>query len=181
MADAGKRYFQLMDVSAQRPWKRTNAIIIAGLVVLVLYYLGVRPTETFSPIRQVDFQYWYQIPPLIFQKLEYPSLLPQGWHEHLASWHVNYAYPPSAVALMLPLYAFPRPVAFGIWLVVQAMCFFAVLLLSIRLACLTGWRSRWLIASGAASSLRTQLAGTFAITTSISFTLPLCLPAAALS
>jgi hypothetical protein len=42
----------------ERRWKRINATIIFGLVVLMLYYLGVRPTETFSPIRQVDFQYW---------------------------------------------------------------------------------------------------------------------------
>ncbi len=120
-----------------------------ALVGLVLYDLGVRPTETFSPIRQVDFHYWYQIPPLIFQKLEYPSLVPQGWHEHLSSWHVNYSYPPSAVALMLPFYVFPRAVAFGIWLLVQGICFFVVLLLSIRLAALSMWPSRWVIAAAA--------------------------------
>jgi hypothetical protein len=132
-----------------RRWKRINGTIIFGLVALMLYYLGVRPTETFSPIRQVDFQYWYQIPPLIFQKLEYPSLVPQGWHEHLSSWHVNYSYLPSAVALMLPLYAFPRPAAFGIWLCLQGISFFAVLLLSMRLAGLALWPSRWLIVASA--------------------------------
>jgi hypothetical protein len=130
-------------------WGIINAGAIGGLLILVLYYLGVRPNETFSPIRQVDFHYWYQIPPLVLQKLEYPSLVPQGWHEHIASWHVNYSYPPSALVMMLPLYAFPRPVAFGIWLLLQAICFFAVLLLSMRLAGVADWPSRWLIAAGA--------------------------------
>ncbi len=131
-------------------WRIINTGVIGGLLILVVYYLGVRPTETFSPMRQVDFHYWYQIPPLILEKLEYPSLVPQGWHQHIASWHVNYSYPPSALVLMLPLYALPRPVAFGIWLLLQTICFFIVLLLSLRLAGLTRWPSRWLIAAGAA-------------------------------
>jgi Glycosyltransferase family 87 len=50
---------------------------------------------------------------------------------------------------MLPLYAFPRPAAFGIWLCLQGISFFAVLMLSMRLACLTLWPSRWLIVASA--------------------------------
>jgi Glycosyltransferase family 87 len=46
-------------------------------------------------------------------------------------------------------YAFPRPAAFGIWLCLQGISIFAVLLLSMRLACLTLWPGRWLIVASA--------------------------------
>jgi hypothetical protein len=140
-------------------WRVANAAIVLFLILFSLYYLGFRPLEIYhlgfqameDPRRTVDFQFWYLLPPLIFEKLEYPSLIPEGWHAQLSFWHDAVAFPylPSAVALMLPLSALPRLVAFGIWVLLQLICFFAVLLLSIRLARLASWPSRWLIVAGA--------------------------------
>jgi Glycosyltransferase family 87 len=140
-------------------WHIVNATVVAGLVLFALYHLGIRPLdlyrlgfhfmEAFTAPRTVDFQFWYQIPPLIFEKLEYPSLTPERWHARLSFWHINFSYLPSAVALMLPLSALPRLAAFGVWLLLQLACFFAVLLISMRLAGVAGWQSRWLIAAAA--------------------------------
>src|SRR5690242_14282987 len=84
-------------------WARVNAAIVIALILFFLYYLGVRPTESFTEARQVDFQYYYLVPPLIFEHLEYPSLIPEGWHVRLDYWHTIWPYLPSAAALMLPL------------------------------------------------------------------------------
>ena len=64
-------------------WTRVNAGIVIALILFLFYYLGVRPTESFTEPRQVDFQYYYLVPSLIFEHLEYPSLIPNagtlGW------------------------------------------------------------------------------------------------------
>ncbi len=130
-------------------WRRLNAAIVVALVLFVLYYLGIRPESFSEAPRQVDFQYYYQVPPLLFQKLEYPTLIPEGWHARLSFWHTIWPYLPSAAAMMLPLNALPRSIAFGIWLALQAGCFFFVLLASMRLAGCAQWQSRWLIAAAA--------------------------------
>jgi hypothetical protein len=109
-------------------WRQLNAAIVIGLVIFVIYYLGVRPASFTEPPRQVDFQYYYQVPPLIFEKLEYPSLIPEGWHTRLSFWHTVWPYLPCAAALLLPLNALPRALAFAIWLCLQAASFFYVLL-----------------------------------------------------
>jgi hypothetical protein len=134
-------------------WNITNVAILLSLVLFALHYLGFRlleiyhlgfhVIEAFYPVRIVDFQYWYQIPPLIFEKIEYPSLIPEGWDAGLLFWHINFSYLPSAAALMLPLSALPLLVAFSIWLALQMVCFFAVLFLSIHLASVANWPSRW--------------------------------------
>jgi hypothetical protein len=96
-----------------------------------------------------DFQYYYQVPRLVFDKLEYPSLIADGWHARLSFWHTIWPYMPSAAALLIPLSTLPRWLAFGLWLALQAGSFFFVLLASMRLAGCTEWKSRWLIAAAA--------------------------------
>jgi hypothetical protein len=116
------------NITLEARWRRLNAAIVIGLVVFAVYYLGVRPASFTEPPRQVDFQYYYGVPPLVFEKLEYPSLIPAGWHARVSLWHTIWPYPPSAAALLLPLNALPRAVAFALWLSLQAGCFFFVLL-----------------------------------------------------
>src|SRR5262245_39246306 len=120
-------------VPAQRRWRILNAAILLFLLLFALHYLGFRVAdlyqlgfhvmEAFTPLRTVDFLFWYYLPPLIFEKLEYPSLVAEGWHTDLTLWHVNFSYLPSAVALMLPLSNLSRLTAFGLWLVLQLASF----------------------------------------------------------
>ena len=121
-----------------------DALVIVGLLAFALHYLTAFRLVTLFTVeaRQADFHMWYMFPPLILRHAHYPSAMS-------GDWQVNFPYLPSAVAMMLPLNALSKPVAFGLWLILQATSFAVVLWAALRLAGAAQWRSRLLIAAGA--------------------------------
>lgn len=117
-----------------------DTFAVIALIILTLYYLtGFRFDTLFSvPSRKADFGIYYVFPSFVFERLEYP----------LASGDRNNPFPylPSAILMMLPISKLPLPIAFGIWILIQAASLALVLWAGLRLCGIGSLRGRWLIA-----------------------------------
>jgi hypothetical protein len=123
-----------------RQWKIADTFAIIGLVILSFYYLTGFRFDTLFTVepRQADFRIYYTIPPLIFEHLKYPAALGDP--------NNPFPYLPSAVLMMLPISMLPRLLAFGIWILIQAISFAVVLQVGLRLSGMANLPGRWLVA-----------------------------------
>ncbi len=129
---------------AEWRWRVADGVAILGLLFFVFYHLTAFRFDTlFTTLsREVDFKQWYRFPPMVLQHLQYPSLV-------TGEWTIPFPYLPSAIAMFLPLSALPEPVAFGLWIFLQASSLAAVLWAALKLT--NGWdlRGRLFIALAA--------------------------------
>ena len=125
-------------------WRVVNVGVFAGFAFYCLYYLtAFRFGNLFTDAaRMVDFIQWHYFPPLILQHLEYPSVA-------FDQWTLPFPYLPSAIAMFMPLSLLPRPLAFGLWLTLQAASLIAILWAAIKLSHAEQSPARYLIAFGA--------------------------------
>jgi hypothetical protein len=127
---------RLCDPALRWPRRRIDIIGIVILVFLFFRYTGAyRPSAYFDPGQQVDFGLVYDYVAGIFRTLHYPSP---------ASGNI-FPYSPGAVGLLLPLTALPRPVAFGLWLVLLGASLGVVSWIALRFAGASRWHYRVLI------------------------------------
>lgn len=128
-----------------RLWKTANIAAFAGLIFFALYYLTAFRFDIIftDPARQVDFTLWRFVPTYILEHARYPAVVTGDWE------HAVFPYLPSAAVMMLPLSWPPPPVAFGIWLLIEASAFALVLWIALRLSGAMHLQARWLIAIAA--------------------------------
>jgi hypothetical protein len=117
-----------------------DAAAIGGLAFIALYYLtAFHFGNLFSnPARQVDFGIWRFVPNFIFEHGRYPAAATGDWE------HALFPYLPSAAAIMRPLSWPPEPIAFALWLAIEAAAFALSIWAALHLS---GARTpgRWLI------------------------------------
>ncbi len=122
-------------VSAWPPsyFRLADWIGIAGLIFVEFYYLtGFQlPSLITSRARESDYAYFYTVPWRILAQGHYPPT------------SVPFPYPPSAIAMMLPIGLLPQTTGFVIWILLQAACLWISVWSALRLSGAANWPGKW--------------------------------------
>lgn len=122
-------------VSAWPPsyFRLADWIGIAGLIFVEFYYLTAfqLPTLITNHAREVDYAYFYGVPWRILAQGHYPPT------------SVPFPYPPSAIAMMLPIGLLPQTMGFVIWILLQAACLWISVWSALRLSGAANWPGKW--------------------------------------
>ncbi|MBV9558608.1 MAG: DUF2029 domain-containing protein [Pseudolabrys sp.] len=121
-------------------WRVVNAGCCLGIAFFVLYYLTGFHADLFTTLsRRADFVQWHYFPPLLREKLAYPSVA-------FNQWTLPFPYLPSAIALFSPLSLMSQTMAFGVWMALQAASLIVILRASLQLSGATAMPAYYLIA-----------------------------------
>jgi hypothetical protein len=122
-------------VSAWPPsyFRLADWIGIVGLIFVEFYYLTAfqLPTLITSHAREVDYANFYGVPWRILAQGHYPPT------------SVPFPYPPSAIAMMLPIGLLPQTTGFVIWILLQAACLWISVWSALRLSGAANWPGKW--------------------------------------
>jgi hypothetical protein len=141
-------------VSAQHPLflRLADPVGIAGIIFIEFYYLNIFSLGTLiTDVRaQADFAVLYRLPWEIFAQGHYPppASLP-------------FLYPPSAIAMMLPIGLLPQTAAFLIWIVVQAACLWISVWIALRLSGAAKWPGKWALGCAGVLCIENSLSWDF--------------------
>jgi hypothetical protein len=118
-------------VSAWPPWyfRLADWMGIAGLIFVEFLYLTGFQLAWLT--RQADYAYFRIVPWRILAQGHYPPT------------SLPFPYPPSAIAMMLPIGLLPQTPGLVIWMLLQAACLWISVWSALRLSGAANWPGKW--------------------------------------